>query len=76
VANNRSIGLYLVKNGDEVKFKARSPIIDFDTADSSPPLLLRFEKVITASPGEKLINLNTDMYEKLINLNTDMYIRR
>jgi len=51
-----------VKNGDEVKFSVRSPVSDIDTADSSPPLLVRFEKVIAATPGEKLINLNTDMY--------------
>jgi len=51
-----------VKNGDEVKFKARSPLIGIVTADSSPPLLVRFEKVTAATLGEKLINLNTDMY--------------
>ena len=62
MANNRSIGLHQVKNGDEVKFTVRSPISDIDTADSSPPLLVRFEKVTAATPGEKLINLNTDMY--------------
>ena len=62
MACNRSIGLYQVKNGDEVKFKARSPLIGIVTADSSPPLLVRFEKVTAATLGEKLINLNTDMY--------------
>ena len=57
VENNRSIGLHQVKNGDEVKFTVRSPISDIDTADSSPPLLVRFEKVTAATPGEKEINL-------------------
>jgi hypothetical protein len=58
VVNNRSIGLYQLKNGDEVKFTVRSPISDIDTADSSPPLLVRFEKVTAATPGEKENNLN------------------
>ena len=54
VVNDRSIILCQLQEGKEFLFNARSKISDIDSADNSPPLLVRFEKVIAATPGESI----------------------
>jgi hypothetical protein len=51
--------------------KAAKQLADFEKtkAGLSPQNRQHVEKVIAATPGEKLINLNTDMYFSVIDLN-------